>query len=687
MYHMQDVAGAMCVGGYADGKPWIKVASSAEFGMLGPVDRPIGWIITSSSYDLVLLDLAQRRTIGRFGARLSSKPVATPDGKRVSWIVVPDDYSSCLLRSVDCETGTLVEHKIKGPARWRLTHHVTCLDDGRIRLLLEEDNLLQVVTIDPAIGTPTFAMPIDSRAERKPERPFSFSPSGKYVLIAALGEPITLWTLDPARVVRKLPVDSSIAGDGFVWQGDETAFWTQAEGMAVCVGVDGTRSPPIRLARKGKLRDAWDIAPSRIEALGNRRARLTLPSRDDDNGDPTPLSTVEVDGAPDNQVKKPRVISRAADKYVNLGIHEIGPARLPALFKVVQQTVKDANTVLVTVIDDKPASRVAALDTMTAIIGDHAFWTARQADGFSDWRFAFDIGGKKTAKRVTEQAYCQWLIDNKMVSAVPALRRAISTYLAWLRLTDHPYFDSDRGIAALAHPMRALLLLDPVKSRDVFLRYLDGLDDGHASATWKLIFGAFVKEHALKTKDDVRLGLAVMLHELNSASNSGGAMWKGFEVVASARQIMTGDVFGDLVMAAMDAMDARKQDNALYDTPDAMGATPVAATTYFAARSHSLEFDINELIGPLLEHVPSNSAFGKSLRFKLAERWNVTAIEADIEEHTDTMNSGFQAISDGNYEAGLRALLGESIGKHALLQPDVSKLIKSSVAELRKLLR
>lgn len=164
-------------------------------------------------------------------------------------------------------------------------------------------------------------------------------------------------------------------------------------------------------------------------------------------------------------------------------------------------------------------------------------------------------------------------------------------------------------------------------------------------------------------------------------------MWKGFEVVASARQIMTGDVFGDLVMAAMDAMDARKQDNALYDTPDAMGATPVAATTYFAARSHSLEFDINELIGPLLEHVPSNSAFGKSLRFKLAERWNVTAIEADIEEHTDTMNSGFQAISDGNYEAGLRALLGESIGKHALLQPDVSKLIKSSVAELRKLLR
>jgi hypothetical protein len=82
-------------------------------------------------------------------------------------------------------------------------------------------------------------------------------------------------------------------------------------------------------------------------------------------------------------------------------------------------------------------------------------------------------------------------VDQKNAAAVPGLRRLITAYLTTLPQVDasgdHPYFDGDDGVAALAHAMRSLQQLDRAGSSDLLSRYVEGLDREHATGTWELI--------------------------------------------------------------------------------------------------------------------------------------------------------------------------------------------------------
>jgi hypothetical protein len=703
MWNMYDSGpyGAVCVRGYADGQPWIWVGTSSKNGFLGPSERPIGWVQTHENHDLVLLDIANKRVIGRYPAGLYCSPVGSADGRHVYW-ATKLETGGWAVRSVDCATGALVEHKIEGHQGWKRSWqkeplHLALLNDGRLRMRVielkdfEDDEeqrspeaLDRVLTVDPVTGAAVFSASISDPNKG----PLSFSPSGKLVVTGINGKKISLCDFDTMKVLRKLPVkvdehDLNNGKVGIVWQADDTAFWMLDGGcmdgfLLVCVGVDGTRSPPIRLARC----DVDELC--HLTPLGNRRARLTFePHRSDD--EEIPLFTAEIDGAPADDWKKTRTVSKKSDKYVGSDIRRFFYKE--PLFTLVDRAIKERHTVAVPLLDAQPASRIAALDAMAAMVADHAMWNARAAEGISNWRFAFEVPGKKASKRIADVKFFQELVDKKDVATVPALRRVIKTYVAALPRLElkgemHPHFDEQ--IAALAHPMRALLLLDPVGSRDVFLRYLDTLDDGHASATWKLIFGAFVKEHGIKTKDDIRLGLAVMLHELNSASDSDGRMWRAFSVAASARTLVTGDAFAEMVMAAIDAEHARRENTALYDTAAAFGTTPVKASIYRAQAKHSEEHHIDSVIVPLLEHIPVKTEFGKRLRVKLNERWNIADIEEGHGAFMDAMTAGFQAMADGDVENGMRDILAASYGDAAVQEPGSSKIIADAAALVKK---
>ena len=69
--------------------------------------------------------------------------------------------------------------------------------------------------------------------------------------------------------------------------------------------------------------------------------------------------------------------------------------------------------------------------------------------------------------------------------------------------------------------------------------------------------------------------------------------------------------------------------NATFSSRHSSSKTPVVTAIYVSQEGHSMRYHIENIIGPLLDHVPANCAFGKSLRLKLAERWDVIAIAED----------------------------------------------------------
>jgi hypothetical protein len=640
--------GAVAILDAGQAEPWVVLTDGFACGLVGPSHRPIAWITSSGDgYTVLLLDVAKRRTIGKveFATHPHDTPAISADGKHLYWVNEADTGWS--VKVVDTETGNVRDHVIKG-ATGKKARKGTYYKRGPMTLLA--DGRLRVLTTTVSAGHPVHARmltidPVTGKHEHVdlPALANSFSPSGKYMLLETrqAGDVVRkqrdvrrlfsldLWACEPQRLVKTLACLSLTAQvpkksknpwlnlvdhiDEFLvrglfeasidWQPDETAFWVEKRGFLACVGLDGTRSPALWSERQrldtvsvGGVPTAHGL--SRFEALAGRRAKLVIGHCE-----------IEVDGAPRLDVLEPQQVSSTQDRCHHL------PRSDQAFRKRVEKLIeadRDAKSA--------PASNNEPLDAICAIAGREPAQIAEgiealaqrieargAANPFSgnDLMLAFDVAGKLTP----EAAFFKKLAADNMTSIVPALRRLMAAYLP----NAGGWCDADEGLATFVHPMRALLLLDPVNSRDLFLRYISGLDDEHARATWHLIFSPFVNKYGLTSKEDVRLAVKVVMHELNAGHDEG--VWKQYTLLASAQKLMTGDAFAVIVLAELpNLLGIDKADEGdLVDEDDDV---------------------IDIYIGPLLVDVPAKTAFGTALRARLGQRWsNIKEIERAYREN------------------------------------------------------
>jgi hypothetical protein len=270
-----------------------------------------------------------------------------------------------------------------------------------------------------------------------------------------------------------------------------------------------------------------------------------------------------------------------------------------------------------------------------------------------NWRFPHAV--------VTDQELFAALVEMKAQELVVALRRLLQAYIA----ADTNYaelYANGEGIGAFAYAMRALLLFDPVNSRELFLDFLENLDM-HASATVRLIFGDFVETHGLKSHDDIRLAIAVIIR--------GQCGWHEFRLLHDAEKIMTGAEFGAAVMAVIDAEKGRvvrrtKERGGEYDHQ--------WHAKNGADQSPQWALDLLGQFGQL-------DRFGRDLRKKLSERWDVAQAETQHKVEIDKLSRMFDAVERGNVSGAMREILGDESVK--ALGEDFDRLVAEAEAEFR----
>jgi hypothetical protein len=223
---------------------------------------------------------------------------------------------------------------------------------------------------------------------------------------------------------------------------------------------------------------------------------------------------------------------------------------------------------------------------------------------------------------------------------VPALRRLLQSYLA----ADKNYAEAwadEEGMAAFTYALRALILLDPVQSRELLLDCIENMPM-HVQPTLHTILSAFVEKHGFKSRNNIRLGLAMIFREHRGYSDLG--TWDNYGLLSQAAQLMTGAEFGEDIIAVIESEHARSVRRVHERKGD--------QTWQSELRDDQCLSDIVFL----LSAVPKDT-FGLDLRKKLSERWDVTGAEkARRDEHIRLMRS-MGAMHRGDVVSGMRDLL------------------------------
>jgi hypothetical protein len=241
---------------------------------------------------------------------------------------------------------------------------------------------------------------------------------------------------------------------------------------------------------------------------------------------------------------------------------------------------------------------------------------------------------------LTDEELFAEVVDWDQQHIVPPLRRLLQSYLAADKSYAEAWADED-GIAAFAYALKALILLDPVQSRELLLDCIENMPT-HVQPTLNTILSAFVEKHGFKSHDDIRLGLAIIFREHRGYSHVGS--WDGYGLLPRAQELMTGAEFGEAIAAVIESEHARSIRRVRERKGD--------QTWQSELRDDQCLADIVFL----LSAVPKKK-FGLDLRKKLSERWDVTGAEkARRDEHTRLMR-GMGAMHRGDVASGMRDLL------------------------------
>lgn len=268
-------------------------------------------------------------------------------------------------------------------------------------------------------------------------------------------------------------------------------------------------------------------------------------------------------------------------------------------------------------------------------------------DGFLAFTWRFPNG------ELNDQEFFAELVEGDARNLVPALRRLLQSYLAADKKYAEAWADED-GQAAFSYAMRALILLDPENSRELLLDCIENMPT-HVAPTLDMILSDFVEKHGFKTNADIRFGLAIIFRQHRGYSKDG--VWESYGLLRRAEKIMTGTAFGEAVIVVMESEHARWVRRARERSGDDTWHSEL-----------NIEGCISDIVF-LLGSVPDRG-FGRDLRNKLSERWDVRAAEKAHRDEKEKVSRGMDAIFSGNVKSGLRDLIDEDAVRAAGLNFD-----------------
>ena len=429
------------VTGYEDGGDWlVSPLGRQTWGKIFR-DRPtMGWAIGADRRDyhrlhLYILDLPAKSYAEVSGLSLTRNyDVVDYDGERLVLICPTAAGPGVVTRElviVDIASAKIADRFVLRRYTHLFRHSVGHTADGWLILdasLLGENNerLYKhgIARIHPLTREMSFELfPVEGHAH------VLISPSGQHVLKASktvrlvpglsTGLPampgngqgqefyehsIEVWAGDPLRHIRNLPLEWASNGDAWefpaipqiVWQPDEAAFWWITQTQAICVGLDGHSSPPMRL----------DTYRSACSALSGRMAEFALERE-------TTVELRRLDGSPSDDLSPrdapaPTLVTPSAAQQKRQRNAQAALKKIVSAKSELKFTLKTSEA----------AELVGAIDAITAALDRGLGW-------FADEEGAIKLSVKIAGTSYDEKRFFG-LVEKFGSAAVPALTRLLA---------------------------------------------------------------------------------------------------------------------------------------------------------------------------------------------------------------------------------------------------------------------
>ena len=559
------------VTGYEDGGDWLVSPLGRQTSGKIFRDRPtMGWAIGDDRQDyhrlhLYILDLPAKSYAEVSGLSLTRNyHIVDYDSERLVLIRPPTAERGDLTRElviVDIASAKIADRFVlKGYThlfRFYRSDSVGLMADGRLILdvsLLGENNerLYKhgIARIHPLTHEISFELfPVEGHAH------VLISPSGRHVLKAnktvrpvpglSTGLSVTpgngqgqefyehsieMWAGAPLCHIRNLPLEWASNDDAWefptipqiVWQPDEAAFWWITQKQAICVGLDGCSSPPMRL----------DTHRSVCSALPGRIAEFALERE-------TTVELCRLDGSPSDDLSPrdapaPTIVTPSAAEQKRQRNAQAALKKIVSAKSDLKLTLKTAEA----------AELVGAIDDLTAALDRGLAW-------FADDEEIIKISIKIAGVSCNEKRFFG-LVEKLGSTAVPALTRLLAKCRLDADLRRVWSGNLDDGQQAFGIAAKALAGID-AGAWAVLAEYEQCIDDWH-----ELYFRGEVVPHFIKThgwrEESFALALADIAQVRGNLGDDFVYSWRRSGLAAAAEAAYAPEAFAELMISTRDRM-------------------------------------------------------------------------------------------------------------------------------------
>ena len=559
------------VTGYEDGSDWLVSPLGRQTAGKICRDRPtMGWAIGADRRDyhrmhLYILDLPAKSHAEVSGLSLTRDyNIVDYDGERLVLICPTAAGPGVLTRElviVDLASAKIADRFVlegyTNIFRFFSSDSVGRMADGRLILdvsLLGENNerLYKhgIARIHPLTREISFELfPVEGHAH------MLISPSGQYVLKAnktarpvsrvSTGLPampghgqgqefyehsIEVWAGDPLRHSRNLPLEWVSAGDAWefptipqiVWQPDEAAFWWVTQTQAICVGLDGHSSPPMRL---DTYRSACSALPGRIAEFALERA--------------TNFELCRLDGSPSDDLSPrdapaPTLVTPTAAQQKRQRSAQAALAKIVRAKSELKFTLKTSEA----------AELIGAVEAITAALDRGLGW------------FADEAGAIKLSVKIASVSYDEkrffGLVEKLGAAAAPALARLLAKCRLDADLRRVWSGKPEDGQQAFGAAAKALGGIDAGAWIEL-AEYEKCIDDFHELYFRSEVVPHFIKSHGWRG-EGLALALADIVQVRGNLGDDFAYSWRRSGLAAAAEVAYAPEAFAELMLGIRDRM-------------------------------------------------------------------------------------------------------------------------------------
>jgi hypothetical protein len=341
---------------------------------------------------------------------------------------------------------------------------------------------------------------------------------------------IEVWVGNPLCHVRTLPFEWANNSNVWkfperheiFWQPDEAAFWWIQQTNAICIGLDGRTSPPMRL----------DTYRSICSALPGRIAEFALERE-------TNFEVYRLDGSPSDELSPrdapaPTIVTPSAAEQKRQRNAQA------ALTKI----VKAKSELRFTLKTSEAADLVGAIDAMTAALDRGLGW------------FADEAGVIKVSVKIADISYNEkrffGLVEKHGNAAVPALTRLLAKCRLDADLRNVWSGDLEDGQQAFGTAVKALGGIDADAWVEL-AEYEKCIDDSHESYFRNEVVPHFIKSHGWR-KESFALALADIVQVRGNLGDDFAYSWRRSGLAAAAEAAYAPEAFAELMLSIRDRM-------------------------------------------------------------------------------------------------------------------------------------